>query len=226
MNEVSDSKQGLKIGVFDSGVAGLSIANAIKKALPDYEIIYREDSEHFSYGSRSPEQILRFVEPIFRNMVDEGCAIIVIACNTVTTTLLDTLRERLTVPLVGVEPMFEVAAQATQARKIAVCATPTTYASPLYRELKAQYAKDITVFEVECRDWPYMADRDPVDDIKVSKRIEEVLGYGVDVIVLACTHYHWIGEKIRYLSVQKATVIEPEEETVRRLQEVLVSLAL
>jgi glutamate racemase len=93
-----------KIGVFDSGVGGLSVANAIKKALPGYEIIYKDDSQHVPYGTKSLEQIYGFTKPILEELIEEGCQVIVIACNTVTTNTIGRLRQELTVPLVGMEP--------------------------------------------------------------------------------------------------------------------------
>ena len=91
----------MKIGVFDSGVGGLSVANAIKQALPENEIVLREDREHVPYGTRTPEEILGFVVPIFEEMVADGCQVIVVACNTVSTNVIIQLRELFSVPLVA-----------------------------------------------------------------------------------------------------------------------------
>src|SRR6266404_4609651 len=94
-----------KIGVFDSGVGGLSVVKAIQKALPELEIIYKDDKEHVPYGTRDIEEIYSFTKPIFQELVDEGCQVIVIACNTVTTNLISRLRQDFPVPMVGMEPM-------------------------------------------------------------------------------------------------------------------------
>lgn len=104
----------LKIGVFDSGVGGMSVVRAIQKALPDLEVIYKDDKAHVPYGSRSVEEIHGFVTPIFRSFIDEGCQVIVVACNTVTTNLISELRQEFSVPLIGMEPMVKPAAQATK----------------------------------------------------------------------------------------------------------------
>jgi glutamate racemase len=87
----------MKIGVFDSGVGGLSIANAIRKAIPEHKVLLREDKEHMPYGNRQPAEILDFVVPIFQDLVDNGCRIIVVACNTVSTTLITELREKFSI---------------------------------------------------------------------------------------------------------------------------------
>src|SRR4051812_28020913 len=111
-----------KVGVFDSGVGALSVIKAIRSELPDLEIIYKDDKEHVPYGTRSVEEIYRFVKPIFRQFVDEGCQVVVVACNTVTTNLIEKLRQEFPIPLVGMEPMIKPAAANSRSHIIAVCA--------------------------------------------------------------------------------------------------------
>ncbi len=215
----------MKIGVFDSGVGGLSVANAIRKALPDHEVVLKEDREHVPYGLRPPEEILGFVVPIFQQLIDEGCQVIVVACNTVTTTLIDQLREKFEIPLVAVEPMVKPAAELTKSEVIAVCATPTTLASPRYKQLKQEFAKGITVLEPDCSDWTAMIEANQVDKSKIDQRITEALESSADVIVLGCTHYHWLEDEIKTLAAGKATVIQPEQPLIEQLKRVLARLA-
>jgi glutamate racemase len=118
-----------KIGVFDSGVGGLSVVEAIKRELPSHEVVFKNDAEHVPYGSRNIDEIYNLCKPIISSLVDEGCAVIVIACNTVTTNLIARLRQDFKVPLVGMEPMVKPAAEKTKSGVIAVCATPRTLAS-------------------------------------------------------------------------------------------------
>lgn len=214
----------MKIGVFDSGVGGLSMANAVRAALPEVEVILRQDKEHVPYGRRQPDELLGLVTPIFQQLVDDGCQVIVVACNTVTTTLIKQLRERFSVPLVAVEPMVKPAAALTKTGIIAVCATPTTLASPRYAELKQDYAGGVKVLEPDCGDWPAMIEHDKVDEQKIAQRINEVLAEGADVIVLACTHYHWIEDEIRELAKEKAQVIQPEQAVIEQLKRVISQL--
>src|SRR4051812_38618633 len=121
--------QNLKVGVFDSGVGGQSVVNAIKNELPELKIVYKDDKQHLPYGTKSVGQIHAFVKPIFQSFIDEGCKTIVVACNTVTTNLVSDLRQESTVPIVGMEPMVKPAAAATKTKVIAVCATPRTLTS-------------------------------------------------------------------------------------------------
>jgi glutamate racemase len=215
----------MKIGVFDSGVGGQSMANAILRAIPELEILVREDRENLPYGSKTPEQLLELVTPILQEMVDAGCKAIVIACNTVTTTIIQELRKHFSIPLVAVEPMVKPAAAQTKSAIIAICATPTTLTSKRYAELKQEYADGITVLEPDCSDWAYMIEHTSVDNEKIARRINEVLAAGADVIVLACTHYHWIEEDIKKLAADKAIVLQPEAAIIRQLKRVLEQLA-
>lgn len=214
----------VKVGVFDSGVGGLSIANAIRRALPDVEVLLRQDTEHVPYGLRPPEELLGFVVPIFQELVDAGCRAIVVACNTVTTTLIDELRRRFSVPLIAIEPMIKPAAALTKTGVIAVCATPTTLASSRYRQLKEQYAKDIEVMEPDCGDWALMIEHKRIDEAHVAERINAALARRADVIVLACTHYHWIEQEIEDLAAGRAQIIQPETATIAQLKRVLARL--
>ncbi|PIZ61499.1 glutamate racemase [Candidatus Saccharibacteria bacterium CG_4_10_14_0_2_um_filter_52_9] len=215
----------MKIGVFDSGVGGLSVANAIGTALPDHEVILRDDRKHVPYGLRPPEEILGFVVPIFQELVDTGCQVIVVACNTVTTTLIGELRQRFKIPLVAIEPMVKPAASLTKTKVIAVCATPTTLASSRYAQLKVEFAKDITVLEPDCSDWPVMIEDGQRDQQKIDSRITQVLTAGADVIVLACTHYHWIEDEITKLAKGRAQILQPEPAVIEQLKRVLARLA-
>ena len=213
-----------KIGVFDSGVGGLSVVNTIKRALPDLEIVYKEDKEHIPYGTRTVEEIYGFIKPIFQSFVDESCAVIVVACNTVTTNLISRLRSEFPLPMVGMEPMVKPAAAASKTRIIAVFATPRTLESQRYKWLKDQFTKNVKVLEPDCSDWAYMVESNRVDREKIAKIVEESIAQGADQIVLGCTHYHWIENLIKQLSAGRAQVIQPEEPVIAQLKKVVSEL--
>ena len=208
------------IGVFDSGVGGLSVANAIQKVFPTDEVILKEDKENLPYGTKTPEELLKLVLPIL-NKLSKQCDVIVVACNTVSTTIIDKLRERIKTPLIAMEPMVKPAAELTKFAAIAVCATPTTLASQRYQWLKDTYAQGIKVVEPDCSDWAMMIENNQMERQKISERINEVLNQGADVIVLGCTHYHWIESLIRELAAGRAKVLQPEEPVIDRLKKVL-----
>jgi len=211
----------MKIGVFDSGIGGLSIAQALEQGLPEHEIIFVNDSVHMPYGDKLPQELLILVTPILEKLVADGCELLVIACNTVSTTCVETLRERFQVPIVAIEPMVKPAAEQTKTGVIAVCATPATLKSTRYHWLKDQYAPHVTVLEPDCSDWAGMIEHQQLDDVKIKATIDLLLAQKADVIVLGCTHYHWIEEQIQALAAGRAAVIQPEAAIVRRVSEVL-----
>jgi len=214
----------MKIGVFDSGVGGLSVAKAIELALPNDQVVLREDSDNLPYGNKTPQQLYDLVLPLLKGLVDEGCQVIVVACNTVTTTIIGQLRQTLTVPLVGIEPMIKPAALQTKSGIIAVCATPTTLASDRYKWLKNEYATGMQVLEPDCSDWSTMIENNQINHSKIAERIESVCQKGADVIVLACTHYHWIQDTIDTIAGDRAVVIQPEDAIIAQLKRVMAQI--
>lgn len=215
----------MKIGVFDSGIGGLSVANAIKKAMPEHEIRFVNDSEHVPYGTKTKQELLDLSLPILTKMQADGCQVIVIACNTLTTTLISDLRASLLVPLVAIEPMVKPAANMTKTGIIGVCATPATLASARYAQLKSDYAKGVKVIEPDCSNWASLIEQNRIDRRQIKSTVDSLIDGGADVIVLGCTHYHWIEEDIRKWADHKAEVIQPEEAIIRRLRQVLKQLA-
>lgn len=212
------------IGVFDSGMGGLSVAEAVKQTLPDHRVEFRDDASHLPYGSKTPRVLLGYIVPILQEMVGAGCEVIVIACNTVTTTLIQELRKIIPVPLVGIEPMVKPAAKLSKTGIIAVCATPTTLASERYQWLKETYAAGTVVIEPNCSDWAFMIETKQVDREKVRVRIDEACKAGADVIVLGCTHYHWIEELVNEVAASRAIVIQPETAIIEQLKRVISDL--
>lgn len=209
------------IGVFDSGIGGKSVANAIQAAFPDAKIIYVNDKQHVPYGDKTPQEVLGFVAPILQDLESQGCDIIVVACNTVTTHHITRLRQVIGVPLVGIEPMVKPAVATTTTGVIAVCATPSTLASARYAELKRQFAQDVTVLEPDCSNWAYMIEHNQVNHEFIRKQIDDVCAKGADVIVLGCTHYHWIYQEIQNMAAGRAVVIQPEEAIIRQVTRIL-----
>lgn len=214
----------MKIGVFDSGIGGRSMARAIERELANVDILVREDRANLPYGNKTPEELLALVTPILQEMETAGCDVIVIACNTVSTTIIEPLRLACSAPLVAVEPMVKPAADQTKTGVIAVCATPTTLTSDRYKWLKDTYAKGVTVLEPDCSEWAFMIEEDNVDGAKIALEIGAALKQRADIIVLGCTHYHWIEHEIRILCEDRAKVIQPEKSVVDELKRVLARL--
>lgn len=210
-----------KIGVFDSGIGGKSVADAIKKAFPDFEILFVNDPDNLPYGTKTPDQMEELVRPKIDYLVSHGCELIVIACNTVTTNIIERLRAQYQVVFIGIEPMVKVASKITKSGVFTVCATGATLKSSRYKWLKSEYAKNIKVIEPDCSDWTRMIEDNLVDEAKIKNIIDDSCDRGSDVIVLGCTHYHWIEELITSISGGRATVIQPEESIIRRIRELI-----
>jgi glutamate racemase len=211
----------MKIGVFDSGIGGLSVANAVKRAMPQYEIIFKDDAKHLPYGNKTPDEILTFCLPVLESLVEEGVAVIVVACNTVSTNLIEPLRKLLPVPLIGMEPMVKPAAGLTKSKKIIVCATPRTLQSTRYTWLKQEYAAGMEIIEPDCSDWTMLIEADQMNEAKIAQAIEPGLVQGADVVVLGCTHYHWIEQKVKMVAEGRAQVLQPEMPVIERLKRIL-----
>ena len=211
----------MKVGVFDSGVGGLSVAQAVEKDLPQADILFLNDQANVPYGTKDPGQLMELVQPILVDMAEQGCDVIIVACNTVTTTIIEPLRAAVSVPLIGMEPMIKPAAAATISRVIAVCATPTTLASPRYGWLKATYAGGLQVLEPDCSDWSHMIENKRLDRRKIVNIVNKICEQGADVIVLGCTHYHWIEDLIRETAAGRAVVLQPEVPVITQLKRVL-----
>ena len=213
-----------KIGVFDSGIGGLSVAQAIQHALPDSEVLFTNDPEHFPYALRKPAELMEFVLPILEGLVDAGCVAIVVACNTVSTTIISELRDKISIPLIAMEPMVKPAADATMSKVIAVCATPTTLASKRYHELKKLYADGVKVIEPDCSEWSAMIEANTVDRAHIEQITDDACKAGADIIVLGCTHYHWIENIIVDRAAGRAQVLQPEQPVIEQLKRILDGL--
>lgn len=210
-----------RVGVFDSGMGGLSVAGAIERALSNVEVEFVNDASNVPYGSKSADVLYELVLPILQQLATRT-DVIVIACNTVTTTLIGRLRPELPVPLIGVEPMIKPAALQTKTGIVAVCATPTTLASPRYAALKQSYAAGVRVLEPDCSDWAAMIEANDINHAAIERRISAVCQAGADVIVLACTHYHWIEQEIQAIAHRyHTTVLQPEPAVIVQLKRVL-----
>jgi glutamate racemase len=211
----------MNIGVFDSGVGGKSFVLSVQTRFPDANIIYKEDRENLPYGNKTPEQLFSLTLPIFKQFETESCAAVLVACNSVTTNIIHLLRSEISIPLVGVEPMIKPAAQVTETGVIAVCATPATLQSKRYAELKKLYAQDVTVVEPDCSNWAQMIEDNRSDELELTKMVMSVIQKGADVLLLGCTHYHWIEDRLRDISGRSLTIMQPTEQVINQLEKVI-----
>lgn len=212
----------IKIGVFDSGVGGQSVINAIKADIHDAEFVYVTDRENLPYGGKSRQRLLELAIPKIKRLEASGCQVAVIACNTVCTNIIKEVRSSLNIPVIAVEPMVKPACQLTKSKKIIVCATPATLKSQRYQELVSEYAEGVKVLEPNCGDWTSLIERKMHNIENIKADIVPFLKTGADVIVLACTHYHWIEEEIIQIAeAYNAVVLQPEQAIIKQLKRVI-----
>jgi glutamate racemase len=218
----SDKIAYMRIGVFDSGIGGEAVANKLQELLPDAEILSVNDHDHVPYGDKKPDEIIALTTAAIQPLLSASCDAIVIACNTATTVAIRSLRQ--TYPatnFIGIEPMVKPASAMTKAGIIAVLATPQTLLSPRYQELKNTWARGITVIEPDCHNWAELIENGASNDIPVERTIAALVNKGVDVIVLGCTHYHRIKERIADAAGGNVTVLEPTDSIAGRIKSLL-----
>jgi len=212
----------VKIGVFDSGIGGQTVAEKIQHIFPDAEVLFVNDSKNIPYGLKRRAEIIRLTLAATQPLVDAKCDAIVIACNTATTNAIDELRAaHPSVHFVGIEPMVKPAARMTKTGVIAVLATPGTLASHRYALLKQRWASQVTVIEPDCSTWADLIEHGQADRINIHSMMDELHRWQVDTIVLGCTHYHWIKDRIQAAAGPRVHVLEPSDAIGARLKDLL-----
>ncbi|SET39223.1 glutamate racemase [Thalassotalea agarivorans] len=182
-----------RIGIFDSGVGGLSIANEIHQLLPDVDIDYIADQGFAPYGQQPTEVIIERCHTIVNKLVKNGCDLIVIACNTATVNAVALLRKTFDVPIVGVEPGVKPAAYQSLSKHILVLATQSTLNSESYQQLKAKYQQNAHFYDQPCPAFVELVERREhlsQDAHKwAEKYLEKVFMLDCDTVILGCTHF-------------------------------------
>lgn len=210
----------LSIGVFDSGIGGEAVAMSVRSYFPRAYVTTVNDRANLPYGDKTIDELRRLTDAAIQPLL--GSDIIIIACNSATTAAIGFLREKYPwQKFIGIEPMIKPAAACSKTKVIGVCATPATLASEAYRALKECYATNCTVVEPNCEDWAQMIENNTVNVSKITTTLDEMLDSGVDVIVLGCTHYHWIKELISAHVGPNIRVLEPSEAINRRIERLL-----
>lgn len=209
------------IGVFDSGVGGLSVWREIARQLPHEDTIYFADQIHIPYGPRSLEQIRGFSEAITRFLLDRGCKAIVVACNTASAAALQYLRATFPqVPFVGMEPAVKPAAETTQTGVVGVLATPATFQGALFASVVERFANGVRLINQICPGLVEQVESGKLDTPDTDAMLRGFLGPIVegnaDTIVLACTHYPFVVESIRRIVGPGINVIDPSPAIARQ----------
>lgn len=219
------------IGVFDSGVGGLTVVREIMRQIPNEKIVYFGDTARVPYGSKSKEVVTRYARQIVRFLHTQQVKAIVVACNTASAMALDDLEQEIQIPIIGVvKPGAKVAAEVTKNGKIGVIGTDATIGSQVYSNYIHQINDKVQVTGKACPLFCPLVEegllRDPVTDEIAMRYLSELIDIDIDTLILGCTHYPLIRSTIGKIMGEKVTLVNPAYETARELKELLDRKAL
>ena len=215
------------IGVFDSGVGGLSVFREIRRLLPEQSYIYYSDNAHCPYGEKSCEYIIQRAREISSFLISKGAEIIVVACNTATAAAINMLREEFPVKFIGMEPAIKPAALNTQTGVVGVLATAGTLKAVKYLDTREKYSGGVRIVEHVGQGFVELVERGETSGEEAERIVAEsvcpLLDAGADTIVLGCTHYPFLADAIRKAaaSVGEVTLIDPAPAVARQLVKVM-----
>ncbi len=214
------------IGVFDSGVGGLTVVREIMRQMPNEKIIYFGDTARVPYGSKSRDTVTRFSKQILRFLQTFDVKTIVVACNTASAYALEELEKECDIPIIGViKPGAKVAAEVTRNGKIGVIATEATISSGIYTQYIKEVNKDVTVYGKACPLFVPLIEEglwiDPVTDEIAKRYLNELIDLDIDTLILGCTHYPLIRSTLGRIIGEDVTLVNPAYETAIELKELL-----
>lgn len=217
----------LPVGVFDSGVGGLSVLRAIHALIPAQPTIYLADQAHVPYGPRPLKQVQAFSEEITRYFLKQGAGLIVVACNAASAAALIHLRATFPdTPFVGMEPAVKPAAESTHSGVVGVLATPATFQGALYASVVERFAHGVNILQDICPGLVAQIERGELDSPDTQailrKAVLPMLAQGIDTIVLGCTHYPFVIPQIRAIAGPDVRVIDPAPAVARQAARLLL----
>ncbi|PKN86260.1 MAG: glutamate racemase [Chloroflexi bacterium HGW-Chloroflexi-8] len=225
MNAINQFYKNGAIGVFDSGIGGLSVLSEIRKALPDVNLIYFGDQDHVPYGPRELSQVLGFSMAITEFLLSLGSKMIVVACNTASAAALKELRETYSeMPFVGMEPAIKPAVEQTLSGAVGVLATPATFQSKLYASVIERFATGVEIYQDTCPGLVQEIEKGnfngKVTTKILNKALYPMLEKNIDSIVLGCTHYPYVISLIKFLVGPDVRVINPAPAVARQTKKI------
>lgn len=217
---------GAPVGVFDSGVGGLTVVREIMRQIPNEKIIYFGDTARVPYGSKSKETVTRFSRQIVHFLQTHHVKTIVVACNTVSAYALEELEKEIDIPIIGVvKPGARVASEVTRNGKIGVIATPATISSHIYNQYIEEINPKVTIYEKSCPLFVPLVEEglwiDPVTDEIARRYLTELIDLDIDTLILGCTHYPLIRSTLGRIMGGKVTLVNPAYETAIQLRSLL-----
>jgi glutamate racemase len=209
------------IGVFDSGVGGLSVLRAIHALLPHEDLVYVADSGHAPYGDKSDAHITERTLTVGQWLVQSGVKAVTVACNTATVVAVQALRAQTSVPVVAIEPAIKPAVSLTRSGVVGVLATLPTVQSASVARLCAQHGDQARILLQACPGWVEQVEQadlhSPQTEALMRRDIEPLLAQGADTLVLGCTHYPFLRESIAKIAGPDVQLIDPADAVAREL---------
>lgn len=210
------------IGVFDSGVGGISVLTEIRRLLPGADLTYLADRANSPYGQRSLEEVQVLAEACTSHLLDLGAGLIVVACNTASAAALHHLRSiHPKVPFVGMEPAVKPAAVLTRSKVVGVLATAATFQGELFASVVGRFADGVTVINQACPGWADLVEAGalagPVAEAAIARHLDPVLAAGADTLVLGCTHYPFLRHLIAVRAGAHVAIVDPSRAVARRV---------
>jgi glutamate racemase len=214
------------IGIFDSGVGGLSVLREMRRQLPAEDLIFLADQGHVPYGPRPLDQVRQFAEGITRYLLERGAKLIVVACNTASAAALHELRRAFPqTPFVGMEPAVKPAAERTQSGVVGVLATPATFQGALYNSVLERFAQGVSVLTDTCPGLVAQIEQGALDAPETRRILESaltpMLEKKIDRVVMGCTHYPFVIPLIEEIVGPDVEVIDPAPAVARQVKRVL-----
>ena len=210
----------MSIGIFDSGLGGVTALNVIKKNYKQKDIVFYGDTCHLPYGDKSRKEIIKYSEEIVNYLIDKGVEVIVIACNSATSNALDTLKEKYDIPIIGVIDPAIKKLLTLGSKKVGVIATETTIKSNKYYDKIKELDENIDVYSVACPKFVPVIESGKKDGEEIEKLIDlyiSQISEKIDTLILGCTHYTIIKDVISK-KYPKLTIIDPSIEVSRELE--------
>jgi glutamate racemase len=226
-----NQQKNLPIGVFDSGVGGLTAAREIMRQMPNEKIVYFGDTARVPYGNKSSKTILKYSGQIERFLLSRGVKAIAVACNTASAYALPELEKDCPVPIIGViKPGAKTAAEITENGRIGVIGTTATISSGIYTEYIRDLMPDVMVHGRACPLFVPLVEEglweDPVTEEIARRYLAELMDEGIDTLILGCTHYPLIRKTLAKVVGDRVRLVNPAYETARELEEMLGSRGL
>lgn len=214
------------IGIYDSGVGGLTVWRAVRELLPSESLIYFADQAKVPYGSRPLDEVRVLAEKACLFLRDQGVKLIVIACNTASAAALRHLRQLWPdFPFVGMEPAVKPAAEQTLSGKVGVLATPSTFQGQLYASVVERFAHDVQLYQATCPGLVRQIEKGFLETEKTRSILEAailpMIAEGVDTLVMGCTHFPFVIPMIRQIAGEQTRVIDPAPAVARQVKRVL-----